>query len=159
MNAHSNSGKVKSDTSAIEYTETEFVPYSDKQLFNLITDVERYPEFLPGWMSVDVISRDETSIAARQKIGVPLFNWEFDSRVALDRPRHIHVSAQDGPFHHLDIHWYLESVTRQMTKLTITVEANMIEHARSILNTFVEKSVHSLLEHFVLRAQEVYGDN
>lgn len=157
MYAQRSNDKMKKDSSVIEYTETDNLPYSDKQLYSLITDVERYPEFLPGWLSVDVISRNESTIVAHQKIGVPLVNWEFESTAKLDQPRHVHVSAQDGPFHHLDIDWYLESVTRKITKVTITVEASMVLHARSILNTFLEKSVHSLLEHIAMRAQEIYG--
>jgi len=157
MHIQRNNDIMSTGYSAIEYTETEYLPYSDKQLFNLITDVEKYPDFLPGWLSVKVKFRDETTISARQKIGIPLFYWEFDSKAKLDEPRHIQILAQDGPFKHLDIHWYLESVTRQMTKVTISVQADIVRHARIVLNELIEKSVHSLLEHFAARANDVYG--
>ena len=158
MGAQGSQSEMSAYASSIEYTETESLPYSDKQLFDLIADVERYPEFLPGWLSVKIKSRSDTTISAHQEIGVPLFNWEFDSTATLDAPRHIHVTAQDGPFRHLDIHWYLEAKSRQLTQVTISVQADIVPHAKSLLNTIVEKSVHSLLEHFASRAREVYGE-
>ena len=151
--------KMNANPSFIQYTETEYLPYSDKQIFNMIADVERYPDFLPGWLMVKIKSRNENSLTAHQKIGIPLFYWEFDSQAIFDEPRHVHVSAHDGPFHHLDIHWQLEPVTRQLTRVTITVEADFVPHARKLLDALVERSMHSLLEHFINRAHEIYDDS
>lgn len=148
---------TQSNESVIEYTEIDYLPYSDKKIFNLIADVERYPEFLPGWLSVDVISRTDTLLSVTQKLGVPLVNWEFKSTAELDSPRHIHISALDGPFKHLDIHWNVEPVTRQTCRVTLTVNADLDSSARSILKVIIQQSIHSLLEHFAVRAMEIYG--
>ena len=144
-------------SSVIEYSESDYLPYSDKKLFNLIADVERYPQFLPGWLSVNVLSRTDRTLTVRQKVGVPLVNWEFNSTADLDRPRHIHIYANDGPFRYLDIHWHLESITRETCRVMLTVKAEIDTETRSMIDAIVRQSVHSLLMHFSARAREIYS--
>ncbi len=149
--------EVKNQSSVIEYSESDYLPYSDKKLFNLIADVEKYPQFLPGWLSVNIISKTDKHLSVRQKVGVPLINWEFNSTAELDEPRHIHIYANDGPFRYLDIHWHLESVTREACRVILTVKADIDLQAWSMINTVVRQSVRSLLIHFSARAREIYG--
>jgi coenzyme Q-binding protein COQ10 len=144
-------------SSAIDYTETDYFPYSDKKVFNLIADVERYPEFLPGWLSVNILSKTEAQLLVAQKMGVPLINWEFKSNAVLDPPRQIHILAEEGPFQYLNINWNVEPVTRDMCRVNLAVEAEIYLTARSILNLIVRQSIHSLLQHFALRARQIYG--
>ena len=157
MPVQSNNRMGRIQPSAIEYSETDYLPYSDKKIFNLIADVESYPKFLPGWLSVHVISKTDKRLLVTQKVGVPLVNWEFKSSAEMEEPRHIHISAKDGPFRHLDIHWYLEAVAKEMSRVTITVNADIDTQVKSVLNIIVRQTIHSLLEHFSSRAREIYG--
>lgn len=148
---------TKNQSSVIEYSESDYLPYSDKKIFNLIADVARYPEFLPGWLSVDVISQTENFLSVKQKVGIPLVNWEFTSTAELDKPRYIHIFADDGPFRYLEIHWHIEPVTRTTCRVVLTVKADMSIQAMSMINTVLRQSIRSLLIHFSARAVEIYG--
>lgn len=150
------SGK-RSRTSLIKYRESEVLLYSDEQMFNLIIDVESYPEFLPGWLEVNVISRNSKQITARQKIGMPFVNWDFQSIAILEKPHHVQITSIDGPFKHLDIHWHIDAMTNNLSRVSLRVNADIDDSVRSVWNVIIRQSVHSLLEHFKTRAKKVYG--
>ena len=147
----------RSSTSLIKYRESEVLLYSDEQLFDLITDVKSYPEFLPGWLEVNVVSSDDRKITARQKIGMPFVNWEFSSVALLEKPHHVQIKSTDGPFKNLDIHWHIDPMTRSLSRVTLKVTADIDASVRSVWNIVIRQSVHSLLEHFKSRAKKVYG--
>lgn len=145
------------NTSLIKYKESDLLLFSGEKLYQLITDVERYPEFLPGWLSVKVIERSEAEIKATQKIGMPFVNWEFKSNVLLEKPRHVQITSTDEPFRQLDIHWNIEPMTQSLCRVTIRVNADIDSSVRPIWNVIIKQSVHSLLEHFNRRALDLYG--
>lgn len=87
------------------------VPFTSEQMFALVADVERYPEFLPLCESLAVHSREPTAggvetIVATMGIGYKSIRETFTTRVMLDPgARTIHVAHVNGPFRHLDNFW------------------------------------------------------
>ena len=87
------------------------VTHSPVQMFNLVADVERYPEFLPLCEALRVRRRsaaeDGTEVlVAEMSVGYKAIRETFSSRVTLDRPR-LGITAEDldGPFKHLENRW------------------------------------------------------
>jgi len=74
------------------HSETKAMPYRPDQLFDLVADVARYPEFLPWCVAARIRSRAETELVADLTIGFGPFRESFTSRVRLDRPGRIDVS-------------------------------------------------------------------
>lgn len=149
--------RSRPNASQINYKESDLLLYSGKKLYQLITDVEKYPEFIPGWLSVAVYERGDKVIKARQKIGMPFVNWEFSSLALLEEPSHIQIVSTDGPFSHLDIHWFIQPMTQTLSRVTLRVTADIDSSVRPIWNVIIKQSVHSLLEHFKTRARQIYG--
>lgn len=87
------------------HAEKKIQPYTREQLFDVVADVRRYPEFLPWCVAARVISHSETELVADLTIGFKLFRETFRSQVALDRPGHVHVRYLNGPFRYLNNHW------------------------------------------------------
>lgn len=81
------------------------LPYSCEQLFALAADIEAYPEYLPGWLEVQIIERSDTHLLVRQQLGLQLLRQPFTARAELDRPQRITVRSNDGPFRELSIEW------------------------------------------------------
>ena len=73
------------------HAEKRLLRYTPEQMFALVADVRRYPEFLPWCVAARVISQDETALVADLTIGFKLFRETFRSQVTLDRPGHVHV--------------------------------------------------------------------
>lgn len=85
--------------------ETRHLPYSVEQMFDLVADVKRYPEFLP-WVSAMRVRKDgATETLADMVIGFKGLRETFTSRVAKVRPGEIHVDYIDGPLKYLRNDW------------------------------------------------------
>lgn len=87
------------------HAETKSLPYSAQQMFDLVLDVDRYPEFLPWCLSAKVWKREEGVIYADLVIGYGVIKERFTSRVSFTSPSHIHVEYLKGPMKHLSNHW------------------------------------------------------
>jgi coenzyme Q-binding protein COQ10 len=94
---------------------TRLVRHSPETMFNLVADIERYPEFVPMCESLHIRRRamDETgraTLTADMAIGYKVIREVFTTRVVLERggegePPRILVSYIDGPFRHLENRW------------------------------------------------------
>ena len=87
------------------HAETRVLPYTPEQLFDLVADVARYPEFLPWVVAVRVRSDNATETVADLAVGFKALRERFTSRVVKVRPESIHVDYLDGPLDHLRNEW------------------------------------------------------
>ena len=87
------------------------LPYTREQLFDLVADIERYPEFLPWCVGARIRERRGNEIVADLLIGYKMVRERFTSRVVLSRPDRIDVSYSEGPFKYLNNHWLFEPQT------------------------------------------------
>ncbi len=86
------------------------VPFSARQMFDVVADVERYPEFLPMCDSLQVLGREErppqSVLTARMGVGYKAIRETFTSRVTLNPDANaILVEYLDGPFRRLENRW------------------------------------------------------
>ena len=99
-----------------KFETTRRVPFSAAQMYAVVADVERYPEFLPLCESLSVCAREqrgaETVLTATMSVGYHALRESFTSRVIL-RPgaNEIDVAYLDGPFTHLDNRWRFRDTT------------------------------------------------
>ncbi|GGB32321.1 ubiquinone-binding protein [Sphingomonas metalli] len=88
-----------------QHSETRHLPYSPEQMFDLVADVKRYPEFLP-WVSAMRVRKDgETETLADMIVGFKGLRETFTSRVEKLRPERISVDYVDGPLKYLRNDW------------------------------------------------------
>jgi coenzyme Q-binding protein COQ10 len=82
-----------------------WLPYPREQVFDLVADIERYPEFVPGYISARILSRAGDRLEVEQAIGVGGFRERFVSEARLERPERISVRSREGLIERLDIDW------------------------------------------------------
>ena len=87
------------------HAEKKLLPYTQAQLFDLVADIERYPEFLPWCVGARIRERNGNEILGDLLIGYKMVRERFTSRVVLSRPDRIDVSYSEGPFKYLTNHW------------------------------------------------------
>ena len=92
------------------HAEKRVLPYTPEQLFGLVADVERYPEFLPWCLAARIRERRPDLILVDMIIGFRMFRERFTSRAELDPPSRIDVTYAEGPFRRLNNHWVFERV-------------------------------------------------
>ncbi|MBN8909185.1 MAG: type II toxin-antitoxin system RatA family toxin, partial [Rhodospirillales bacterium] len=87
------------------HAEKQILPYRPDQLFDLVADVGKYPQFLPWCVAARIRKRAETELIADLTIGFGPFRETFTSRVTLDRPQQVKVTYENGPFRYLNNQW------------------------------------------------------
>ena len=71
-------------------------------MFHLVSDIEKYSEFLPWCVSTRILSREGNQLLADMVIGYKIFREGFTSRVTLTEPERIDVTYSHGPFKYLN---------------------------------------------------------
>jgi coenzyme Q-binding protein COQ10 len=92
-----------------KHNETRHLPYSPEQMFDLVADVARYPEFLPWVSAIRVRSNSDTAMVADMIVGFKGLRETFTSKVEKQRPGHIRVDYLEGPLKHLFNDWKFRS--------------------------------------------------
>lgn len=83
------------------HSENRVLPFSAEQMYALVLDVAKYPEFLPWCVATRVKSKDASDIGqmvADMAVGFKLVKERYTSRITFDAPHHIHVTDIGGPF-------------------------------------------------------------
>jgi len=92
-----------------QHSETRFLPYAPEQVFDLVADVRRYPEFLPWVQAMRVRRDDGQETLADMVVGFKGLRETFTSRVRKERPGSIHVEYVEGPLRFLRNDWHFEA--------------------------------------------------
>jgi coenzyme Q-binding protein COQ10 len=140
------------------HAEQRRLPYSAEQLFNLVADVERYPEFLPWCVGARVRERKPNEIVADLIIGYRMIRERFTSRVVLDRPDRIDVAYSEGPFRYLNNHWIF--LPQDDGGCVIDFFVDFEFHSRllqKIIEVLFNEAVRRMVSAFETRARKLYG--
>ena len=140
------------------HAEQRVLPYTPGQLFDLVADIERYPEFLPWCRAARIRRRDGDLVIADLVIGFKVFRERFTSRVRLDRAgQRIHVAYAEGPFKYLNNHWVFED---HPEGCAIDFYVDFEFHSRilqKVIETLFEEAVRRMVGAFEGRARALYG--
>ena len=139
------------------HAEKRTLPYSPEQMFNLVADVGRYPDFLPWCVGARVRSKTETELVADLTIGFGPFRESFTSRVALDRPRKVQVRYENGPFRYLNNQWTFDTDPagcRVSFFVDFEFRSRLLQAAIGVV---FNEAVRRMVNAFLKRARDVYG--
>jgi ribosome-associated toxin RatA of RatAB toxin-antitoxin module len=134
------------------------VPYTTEQMFDLVNDVERYPEFLHWCKAAKVNSRQGNSVEATLEIGVLGFHQSFRTRNTLQRPERIGIDLVSGPFRRLRGEWRFLPAAGPGTDISLSLafEVTMSPFGAVFARVF-EELARSQMTAFIKRAATVYG--
>lgn len=142
------------------YSVERHLPYAPDQLFDLVADVERYPQFVPWWVSATVWERQSNVYYTRQVLRLPFLHQEFQSRTTLNRPEHIQVHSPDRPFRTLDMNWHFTPVPKGGTRVHLQVDFEFHTALYTLLSGFIsEEGIRHLIDIFEARALQLFGDS
>ncbi|MBA3812984.1 MAG: type II toxin-antitoxin system RatA family toxin [Alphaproteobacteria bacterium] len=137
---------------------THFMPYTPEQLFDLVADIEKYPEFLPWCAAARILSKSETEIVADLSVGYKLFRETFRSRVHLTPKTRIDVEYITGPFQSLNNHWIFKQAPSFGTNVDFFIEFQFRNRLfQSATQKVFEGAFNQMLSSFEKRAQQLYG--
>ena len=138
------------------HAEKKVLPYTSEQLFEMVADVRRYPEFLPWCVGARIISRTETELVADLTIGFKMFRETFRSQVTLEHPHHVHVRYLTGPFRYLNNHWRFRPVANG-TEVDFFVDFEFKSRLlQAVIGTVFNEAVRLMVRAFERRAYALY---
>ncbi len=139
------------------YAEKRVLRYSPEQLFDMVADVRRYPEFLPWCVAARVVTSTDAELTADLTIGFKVFRETFRSRVTLERPDHVHVEYLTGPFRYLNNHWRFTPVAGS-TEVSFFVDFEFKSRLlQAVIGTVFNEAVRLMVRAFERRATVLYG--
>jgi len=141
------------------HAERKRLPYSPQQLFDLVADIERYPEFLPWCVGARVRERKGNTIVGDLLIGYRMVRERFTSKIVLDRPHRIDVSYSEGPFRYLTNHWEFEPEEDGGCTIDFYVDFEFRSRVlQKIITTLFNEAVRRMVGAFEARARKLYGE-
>ena len=140
------------------HAERRVLPYQPDQLYRLVAEVDRYPEFLPWCVAARIRKRQPRHIVADLVIGYKMIRERFTSKVDLDpEAMRIDVTYAEGPFKYMNNHWRFEPHP-EGCEIDFYVD---FEFRSRILRTMLEplfnEAVRRMVAAFEARATDLYG--
>ena len=139
------------------HAEKRVLPYAPEQMFDLVADVERYPEFLPWCTGVRVLERNADVVISRMEVGFKLFHESFTTRVKLSPPQRIDVAYFEGPFKYLNNHWVFEPNAGGGCEVDFFVDFECSSHLfGKAIGIVFNEAVQRMVSAFEKRARSLY---
>ena len=144
------------------HAEKRKLPYSPEQLFAVVAEVEKYPEFLPWCLASRITRRDGDVFYADLVIGYKMVREKFGSKVTALKPDHVHVEYLSGPMKYLSNHWRFlpEEGPEGEEGCTIDFFVDFEfknKFFQNLMEVFFDKAVRKMVGAFEERAHELYG--
>jgi coenzyme Q-binding protein COQ10 len=140
------------------------VRHSASDMFDLVADVERYPEFVPMCSAMHVRSQTDKGegisvMVASMTVAYKMIRQSFTSRATLDRPRlKILVEYLDGPFRHMQNRWVFRPAGEHACEVEFFIEYEFRSRTLAMMMGAVFDTVfRRMAAAFEKRADQVYG--
>jgi coenzyme Q-binding protein COQ10 len=144
----------------ISHRETRIVPYPAELMYAVVSDVEKYPQFLPWVVALRVLSRRENGMTAEMVVGYGGLRERYTSDVALAPAiRRIDVSQIKGPFKTLENHWQFTPISSEGEEGCEIVFSILFEFKSRLLHSVAgakfEKVMLKMADAFEARAKDI----
>jgi ribosome-associated toxin RatA of RatAB toxin-antitoxin module len=134
------------------------IGYSAQQMFDLVNDIEQYPQFMQGCRSARVISKSDKELVGELSLAKAGVTQTFVTRNFLIAPSRIEMKLEEGNFSKFSAVWQFEALTEAACKVSFEME---FEFKYGLVDLAVGKllsgSANNLVDALVDRAKLVYG--
>ncbi len=141
------------------HAEKRHLPYSQKQLFDLVAEVHRYPEFLPWCTACRITKREGKVFFADLVVRFKVFTERFESKVTLHEHEQVDVEYIDGPFRYLNNHWRFIPKDDGSCVIDFFVDFEFRSKVlQALIGLLFNEAVSRMVSAFEARARDLYGD-
>lgn len=140
------------------HKETRTLPYTAEQMFDLVIDIEKYPQFLPWCLGARINTRSEHDLEADVIVGYKMFREVFSSRVHMIRPNAIEVEYLKGPMRHLHNKWVFTDLGKGRCEVDFFVDFSLkTKLFEGLVDQFFHVALMRMIAAFEGRAAQVYA--
>ena len=143
-----------------KHSELRRFPYTPRQLFDLVADVEKYPEFIDEFISARIRRRGGDVLEVDQVVRLAGLRVAFATRAVLDPPRRITISTTDFPFRSFDQRWtFTPEAGGTMVQYDVGLELRF-GALQGLMGMVVDERAlaEATVDAFRRRARQIYGD-
>lgn len=141
----------------MKVSRSALMPFSAEQMFGLVDDVERYPEFLPWCSSTAVPRRDEGTTCATLHINYRGIRQSFSTENRKQFPHRMTMHLLEGPFRSLDGEWRFTQLGTGACKIDFDLQ---YEFSSKLLEKLVGPVfgyiASTMVDAFLKRAEQLY---
>lgn len=142
----------------IHVERSALLPYSAHQLFTLVNDVTKYPEFLPWCNKTDLLEETQTSMRARLYISKGPIQQSFVTRNVMVPDQSIEINLEEGPFKQLQGLWTFNMLNDSACKINLTMDFDYNSILiKATLGPLFNKAASTMVDVFCQRAKQLYG--
>ena len=141
----------------IKFSLKRILPYSNKQMYNIVIDIKKYPEFLPWCISAEEYGSNKNKFKAELEIGFNHIKESFLSEIIPLYPDIIISKAISGPFRILKNEWKFTEEKNNTCEVELNIEfqfKSMILH--NLIGKVFEYSSRKMINAFEERAKQLY---
>jgi ribosome-associated toxin RatA of RatAB toxin-antitoxin module len=140
-----------------EIKRSALVTFSPEQMFDLVIDVERYPQFLPWVTAAELHQRSEHDLLASMSMSRGGVTERFTTRNEFDRPAFMTMQLVDGPFRLLAGRWSFAPIGSAGTRVELEMRFEFANPVVAVLfGKSFEQSCGQLIDAFIARARQIH---
>jgi coenzyme Q-binding protein COQ10 len=133
------------------------LPFSCPQVFDMAADIERYPDFLPWWISASIIRREANICYVEQVVGRGMVRVRFASKAVMQRPERIDITSSDLPFRQFDLSMAVVPAALSGCSLRIAAQVQLRSgFLQQIMRRVLARSIDEVAAAFEARAHSLY---
>jgi ribosome-associated toxin RatA of RatAB toxin-antitoxin module len=141
-----------------EVRRSALVIFSPEQMFDLVIDVERYPEFLPWVAGARLHEKSDRDLSASLEMQRGGVGERFTTRNEFERPAWMTMKLVQGPFRLLEGRWAFTPIGTAGTKIELEMHFEFASRMAEVLfGKSFEQSCNSLIDAFIARARRIHG--
>ena len=138
--------------------QSALLPYTDQQMFDLVNDIESYPQYMDGCLEASIISRSGDEICGRLKLGMAGLSYEFSTRNILIPPHEMAMELIEGPFKKFHAVWQFKALSNTACKTSLYLEFEFSSGLIDLtLKKLFENTSKNLVKAVCIRADKIYG--
>ncbi|ECC9028492.1 type II toxin-antitoxin system RatA family toxin [Salmonella enterica subsp. enterica] len=140
-----------------QISRTALVPYSAEQMYQLVNDVQSYPQFLPGCVGSRVLESSPVQMTAAVDVSKAGISKTFTTRNQLTRNQSILMHLVDGPFKKLIGGWKFTPLSPEACRIEFQLDFEFTNKLIELAFGRIFKELASnMVQAFTVRAKEVY---
>ncbi|RMG29126.1 MAG: type II toxin-antitoxin system RatA family toxin [Gammaproteobacteria bacterium] len=134
------------------------VPYTPREMYDLVDDIESYPQFLPWCGGARVLERTRDTVRASIEIARGAVHKTFTTLNRVQPGKMIEMRLVEGPFRRLEGFWRFDPLGDSGCKVQLDLEFEFASRMMSmVIGPVFNQIANTLVDAFHQRAVEVYG--
>lgn len=142
----------------VSISRTALVEYSAQQMFDLINDIESYPQFMSGCIAAELLEKKDNMLEARLTLGKSGFQQSFVTRNTLTPPEKMVMHFVEGPFSTFEGAWQFQALSDTACKVSLDLEFEFSNPLIAMTaGKWFEESAGKQVDTLCQRAKAIYG--